>query len=222
MSSNWALTPSRSRPQASFIEDLGADSLDIVELVMAFEEEFSVEVPDEDAEKLQTVGDVTKYIEENAPSSNSRRTLPYRRSLAAPGTYPPPHSSAFAAANAGPASVLVGWPLHGCQASGNAFTLENVEMTLLERPLFYVGGHYVTFLGLIAFAGFSQPVFITARILQSQVVRRFFSRFKIDTNFIAIVTTILSLAALVFFISQRDQRGRHSAGLELRLFQQSR
>ena len=53
-------------PQASFIEDLGADSLDIVELVMAFEEEFSVEVPDEDAEKLQTVGDVIKYIQERA------------------------------------------------------------------------------------------------------------------------------------------------------------
>ena len=53
-------------PQASFIEDLGADSLDIVELVMAFEEEFGVEVPDEDAEKLQTVGDVIKYIEEKA------------------------------------------------------------------------------------------------------------------------------------------------------------
>ena len=47
-------------PAASFIEDLGADSLDTVELVMAFEEEFSVEVPDEDAEKLQTVGDVIK------------------------------------------------------------------------------------------------------------------------------------------------------------------
>ena len=51
---------------ASFIDDLGADSLDIVELVMAFEEEFSVEVPDEDAEKLQTVGDVIKYIQERA------------------------------------------------------------------------------------------------------------------------------------------------------------
>jgi acyl carrier protein len=51
-------------PTASFIEDLGADSLDTVELVMAFEEEFSVEVPDEDSEKLQTVGDVIKYIEE--------------------------------------------------------------------------------------------------------------------------------------------------------------
>ena len=51
-------------PAASFIEDLGADSLDTVELVMAFEEEFSVEVPDEDAEKLQSVGDVIKYIED--------------------------------------------------------------------------------------------------------------------------------------------------------------
>jgi acyl carrier protein len=51
-------------PNASFIEDLGADSLDTVELVMAFEEEFSVEAPDEDAEKLQSVGDVIKYIEE--------------------------------------------------------------------------------------------------------------------------------------------------------------
>ena len=49
---------------ASFIDDLGADSLDTVELVMAFEEEFSVEVPDEEAEKLQTVGDVVKYIED--------------------------------------------------------------------------------------------------------------------------------------------------------------
>ena len=53
-------------PTASFLDDLGADSLDTVELIMAFEEEFSVEVPDEDAEKLQTVGDVIKYIEEKA------------------------------------------------------------------------------------------------------------------------------------------------------------
>lgn len=51
-------------PEAKFIEDLGADSLDTVELVMAFEEEFGAEIPDEDAEKMQTVGDVTKYIEE--------------------------------------------------------------------------------------------------------------------------------------------------------------
>jgi acyl carrier protein len=60
------VNPEQVTPTASFIEDLGADSLDIVELVMAFEEEFSVEVPDEDAEKLQTVGDVVKYIEEKA------------------------------------------------------------------------------------------------------------------------------------------------------------
>ena len=58
------VNPEQVTTNASFIEDLGADSLDTVELVMAFEEEFSVEVPDEDAEKLQTVGDVVKYIEE--------------------------------------------------------------------------------------------------------------------------------------------------------------
>tara|TARA_R110002096_G_scaffold147671_19_gene307754 strand:+ start:20245 stop:20487 length:243 start_codon:yes stop_codon:yes gene_type:complete len=50
-------------PEAKFIEDLGADSLDTVELVMAFEEEFNIEVPDEDAEKLTTVGDVYDYVE---------------------------------------------------------------------------------------------------------------------------------------------------------------
>ena len=49
---------------ASFIEDLGADSLDTVELVMALEEEFGNEIPDEEAEKLQSVGDVIKYIED--------------------------------------------------------------------------------------------------------------------------------------------------------------
>ncbi|MBN2143994.1 MAG: acyl carrier protein [Candidatus Aureabacteria bacterium] len=48
---------------ASFIEDLGADSLDTVELVMAFEEAFNAEIPDEDAEKLKTVGDAIRYIE---------------------------------------------------------------------------------------------------------------------------------------------------------------
>jgi small-conductance mechanosensitive channel len=74
-----------------------------------------------------------------------------------------------------------------------------VDLTLLERPLFYIGRHYVTFLGLAAFAGLFAAGLIIARMLQSQFVRRFFSRFKIDTNFIAIVTTILSLAALVFF-----------------------
>jgi acyl carrier protein len=49
---------------ASFIEDLGADSLDTVELVMALEEEFGIEIPDEDAEKIGSVGDAVKYIEE--------------------------------------------------------------------------------------------------------------------------------------------------------------
>jgi acyl carrier protein len=49
-------------PEAKFVEDLGADSLDTVELVMAFEEEFDIEVPDEEAEKLQSVGDVLSYI----------------------------------------------------------------------------------------------------------------------------------------------------------------
>ena len=58
------VNPEQVTPQAKFIEDLGADSLDTVELVMAFEVEFNVEVPDEEAEKLQTVGDVVKYIED--------------------------------------------------------------------------------------------------------------------------------------------------------------
>ena len=51
--------------EASFIDDLGADSLDIVELVMAFEEELDIEIPDADAEKVVTVGDVVDYIKEN-------------------------------------------------------------------------------------------------------------------------------------------------------------
>ena len=51
--------------EASFIDDLGADSLDIVELVMAIEEEFDIEIPDTDAEKVVTVGDVVEYIKEN-------------------------------------------------------------------------------------------------------------------------------------------------------------
>ncbi|NQW44675.1 MAG: acyl carrier protein [Deltaproteobacteria bacterium] len=49
-------------PEASFIDDLGADSLDIVELVMTMEEEFDLEIPDEDAEKIKTVNDVVSYI----------------------------------------------------------------------------------------------------------------------------------------------------------------
>ena len=53
-------------PEASFVNDLGADSLDTVELIMAFEEEFGVEIPDEEAEKIKTVKDVMDYIEANA------------------------------------------------------------------------------------------------------------------------------------------------------------
>jgi acyl carrier protein len=56
--------PDQVTAEAKFIEDLGADSLDIVELVMALEEEFGSEIPDEQAEKLLTVGDVVKYIED--------------------------------------------------------------------------------------------------------------------------------------------------------------
>jgi acyl carrier protein len=55
-------------PTASFMEDLGADSLDTVELVMAFEKEFDIDIPDEEAEKLRTVGDALKYLEEKTGS----------------------------------------------------------------------------------------------------------------------------------------------------------
>lgn len=55
--------PEEVTPGASFVDDLGADSLDTVELVMALEEEFGIEIPDEDAEKITTVGDVVKYLE---------------------------------------------------------------------------------------------------------------------------------------------------------------
>jgi acyl carrier protein len=55
---------SQITPEASFINDLGADSLDIVELVMAFEQAFNIQIPDEDSEKIQPVGDVYKYLEE--------------------------------------------------------------------------------------------------------------------------------------------------------------
>jgi small-conductance mechanosensitive channel len=74
-----------------------------------------------------------------------------------------------------------------------------MSFPLLEKPLFEVGGHYVTFLGLIAFAALFAAGIIIARFVQSDLVRRLFSRVNIDTNFIAIVTTILSLAAIVFF-----------------------
>jgi len=56
-------------PEASFIDDLGADSLDTVELVMAFEEEFNIEIPDEEAEKIKKVGDAIEYIKSHAKES---------------------------------------------------------------------------------------------------------------------------------------------------------
>ena len=59
------VTESAVTAEASFIDDLGADSLDIVELIMALEEEFDLEIPDSDAEKVVTVGDVVEYIKEN-------------------------------------------------------------------------------------------------------------------------------------------------------------
>ena len=63
---NLSVSEDQVTPEARFIEDLGADSLDLVELVMAFEEEFGSDIPDEDAEKLTTVGDAIKYIEDRS------------------------------------------------------------------------------------------------------------------------------------------------------------
>ena len=59
------LEPEKVTDDASFVEDLGADSLDTVELVMAFEEEFGLDIPDEAAEQMRTVGDAIKYLKEN-------------------------------------------------------------------------------------------------------------------------------------------------------------
>jgi len=56
-------------PEASFVDDLGADSLDTVELVMAFEEAFNIEIPDEAAEKIQKVKDAVEYLEKNSPQN---------------------------------------------------------------------------------------------------------------------------------------------------------
>jgi acyl carrier protein len=62
ISKQLGVSASEVTPEASFVEDLGADSLDTVELVMAFEEEFKIEIPDEDAEKIQKVQDAIDYI----------------------------------------------------------------------------------------------------------------------------------------------------------------
>jgi acyl carrier protein len=60
------MKPEQVALETSFVNDLGADSLDVVELVMEFEGEFSIDIPDEDAEKIQTVGDAVKYVEERS------------------------------------------------------------------------------------------------------------------------------------------------------------
>jgi acyl carrier protein len=65
------VTPEQVVPEASFIDDLGADSLDTVELVMAFEDAFNIEIPDEDAEKLQRVGDAIEYLKKMSGSRNA-------------------------------------------------------------------------------------------------------------------------------------------------------
>jgi acyl carrier protein len=63
-----SVDPDQVKPEASFIEDLGADSLDTVELIMALEEEYRIEIPDEEAEKLRTVGDAISYLKEHLPA----------------------------------------------------------------------------------------------------------------------------------------------------------
>ncbi|GAB4381284.1 MAG: acyl carrier protein [Calditrichia bacterium] len=63
--------PEKVKPEAHFIDDLGADSLDTVELVMAFEEEFNIEIPDEDAQKITTVGSSIEYLSKKLKESES-------------------------------------------------------------------------------------------------------------------------------------------------------
>ena len=59
------VSPDEVKPEAKFVEDLGADSLDVVEMIMALEEKFEIEIPDSEAEKIQTVQDVVDYIEKH-------------------------------------------------------------------------------------------------------------------------------------------------------------
>jgi acyl carrier protein len=59
------VSPEEVKPESKFVEDLGADSLDVVELIMALEEKFEIQIPDSEAEKIQTVKDIVDYIEKN-------------------------------------------------------------------------------------------------------------------------------------------------------------
>jgi len=68
--SQLAVDASEINPAAQFVQDLGADSLDTVELVMALEEEFDIEIPDEDAEKIKTVGEAVTYIKDKLPKKD--------------------------------------------------------------------------------------------------------------------------------------------------------
>jgi small-conductance mechanosensitive channel len=74
-----------------------------------------------------------------------------------------------------------------------------MNIDLLQRPIFHLGEHYVSTLGIIAFAGLFSAGLIVSKVLQTDLIRRLFSRFKLDANLVGIVTTILSLAAIVFF-----------------------
>jgi small-conductance mechanosensitive channel len=74
-----------------------------------------------------------------------------------------------------------------------------MKLELLEKPLFWIGGNYISTLGLIAFFALFIVGITLAKVLQSDPIRRLLSRFKLEPNFVAVVTTILSLAALVFF-----------------------
>jgi acyl carrier protein len=62
----WGVNESEVKPEAKFVNDLGADSLDLIELMMALEEEYNTKISDEDSEKIQTVGDAIKYIQSRA------------------------------------------------------------------------------------------------------------------------------------------------------------
>ena len=74
-----------------------------------------------------------------------------------------------------------------------------MTLELFQKPLIHVGGHEISLAGIVAFVGLLALGFFLARVFQSQLLRRLFSRLKLDPNFIAVVTTILSLASVIFF-----------------------